>query len=761
LAKIAEASDATLVVFPERGLQCPERFEYLRDDIFSLANHGNVDVLVSLDSSLAGGAGSDRVRRFPRQPGAVPCLGLGMKDEGIPCISFDAYAGMTDLLLHCVNVHGASRIAFLRGRENDLYRAYIDVLEASGIAYDPLLVSDPFGPTEGAKALGQLMDGRHLLPGRDFDTLACASDLMLLDAGKRLEGLGISIPDDVRAVGFGDSPESNLLEVPCTTVRMPIHEMATMAWTVAMDMLEKPGTPIKDIVLPTECVIRRSCGCSDREGSWQRWLTAEFDIHSSAAGSRLKSLLVQCASYDGSDSHVAASIEETVRSLSYRYLDRGGDPGRLVEALRRYERHVASREFVQKLGGPIREIFLRQQDLVSREHAYARSNLESRLSALHLDLLGLRDRKALPELLFRHLPSMGMDSAYLVLYGEEGESVFVGGFGDRRQLAGPERFDRSRLLPPRLGDTLRNGVYTVEPLFSDRRSLGYLLLETSLFDGRVPEALGMAIGSALKGTSPAICFGSATELGAGGAVYVIGALPEGLSSLFPPDRLVSVASYGDFLDEAVGRPPVLLVSSENRAELFERIRAGSVCPTVPITVVKETWSEGEVERLCLVPDILVAVTAVTDSQAFHARLSALLCNDRLLPPLTGVLVKRAVAYISSHAAEQISRWQLAEAVSVSEDYLTRIFRKETGLSPWDWLNRQRIHVATELLRQTGLPVNEVASRTGFRDQAYFSRVFKKIKGVSPGSMRAKAPLRGGVDAQPRDRRPERGCTDLS
>ena len=84
---------------------------------------------------------------------------------------------------------------------------------------------------------------------------------------------------------------------------------------------------------------------------------------------------------------------------------------------------------------------------------------------------------------------------------------------------------------------------------------------------------------------------------------------------------------------------------------------------------------------------------------------------------------------------RVSRWQLAEYVNISEDYLTRIFKKDMGLSPWDYLNRYRVQLATEMLTQTGSTINEVASATGFQDQAYFCRVFKKIKGVSPGQVR--------------------------
>ena len=107
----------------------------------------------------------------------------------------------------------------------------------------------------------------------------------------------------------------------------------------------------------------------------------------------------------------------------------------------------------------------------------------------------------------------------------------------------------------------------------------------------------------------------------------------------------------------------------------------------------------------------------------------------MLPPFTGLIVKRAIAYLNDHATQPISRWQLAEAVSISEDYLARIFRKELGLSPWDYLNRYRIQLSVSLLLGSGRTLSEIARDSGFQDQAYFCRVFKKIKGFSPGHVR--------------------------
>ena len=100
-----------------------------------------------------------------------------------------------------------------------------------------------------------------------------------------------------------------------------------------------------------------------------------------------------------------------------------------------------------------------------------------------------------------------------------------------------------------------------------------------------------------------------------------------------------------------------------------------------------------------------------------------------------MLVKKAILYFDQNAGSYISRWKLADSVNVSEDYLSRIFHREMGLPLWDYLNRLRIFVAADLLLQTDESIQAIALRTGFQDQSYFCRIFKKIYGVPPGHFR--------------------------
>ncbi len=152
-------------------------------------------------------------------------------------------------------------------------------------------------------------------------------------------------------------------------------------------------------------------------------------------------------------------------------------------------------------------------------------------------------------------------------------------------------------------------------------------------------------------------------------------------------------------------------------------------------IVKDSFDRKEVDLIAELPNVLIVNSCITESEEFISRIVGIFGGSELLPSLTSALVKRAIAYLNKNASLQISRWQLADAVNISEDYLTRIFRKEVGISPWDYLNRYRIQLACKLLTQTGLSINEIAQDTGFQDQAYFCRVFKKVKGFPPGHIR--------------------------
>ncbi|MDO4328547.1 MAG: AraC family transcriptional regulator [Lachnospiraceae bacterium] len=100
------------------------------------------------------------------------------------------------------------------------------------------------------------------------------------------------------------------------------------------------------------------------------------------------------------------------------------------------------------------------------------------------------------------------------------------------------------------------------------------------------------------------------------------------------------------------------------------------------------------------------------------------------------LIRKCLDYIDFHYNTELSLISLAKMFSVSESYLSTLFKKETGTTLTDFINSTRIRQALILLNTTSLPVGEVAARCGFLDSNYFSRIFKKQLGLSPREYRA-------------------------
>lgn len=92
-------------------------------------------------------------------------------------------------------------------------------------------------------------------------------------------------------------------------------------------------------------------------------------------------------------------------------------------------------------------------------------------------------------------------------------------------------------------------------------------------------------------------------------------------------------------------------------------------------------------------------------------------------------------YVKLHMLENISVTDIAEVMHFNPRYLMRAFKKKTEMSIVEYITKVRIDKAKELLKETKLPVKEIASMVGYADYAYFTRVFKKEVGTSPNQYR--------------------------
>ena len=98
-------------------------------------------------------------------------------------------------------------------------------------------------------------------------------------------------------------------------------------------------------------------------------------------------------------------------------------------------------------------------------------------------------------------------------------------------------------------------------------------------------------------------------------------------------------------------------------------------------------------------------------------------------------VEKAIQYMYSNYGESLMIGEIAEHVSLSRSYFTKLFSRETGYSPSQYLMNIRINMAQEMLLGRVLSVSQIAEECGFGTVAHFSRVFKAKIGESPRAFR--------------------------
>jgi AraC family transcriptional regulator of arabinose operon len=105
-------------------------------------------------------------------------------------------------------------------------------------------------------------------------------------------------------------------------------------------------------------------------------------------------------------------------------------------------------------------------------------------------------------------------------------------------------------------------------------------------------------------------------------------------------------------------------------------------------------------------------------------------------------VREAMEYICQNFARHIDLGQIAEAASLSVSRLSHLFRAETGTTPQQFLESQRLARAVQLLELTPLSIKQIAGQVGFDSPFYFTLRFKKQMGVSPRGWREKGKRSG-------------------
>jgi DNA-binding LacI/PurR family transcriptional regulator len=182
-------------------------------------------------------------------------------DHQIPSVTIENKNATRRLVEHLITVHDRERILFVRGpvnQEDSQWRevGYSQALEAYGIPYDPDLVICG----EFEREIAYQETKKVLANNLEFDAVFSGDDDSAIGVINALREAGYHIPEDISVAGFDDLRLSAFLTPPLTTVKAPTELVGRTAAKHLFDLLA--GKEVDNVtLLPTEIVIRRSCGC--------------------------------------------------------------------------------------------------------------------------------------------------------------------------------------------------------------------------------------------------------------------------------------------------------------------------------------------------------------------------------------------------------------------------------------------------------------------------------------------------------------------
>jgi signal transduction histidine kinase/AraC-like DNA-binding protein/ActR/RegA family two-component response regulator len=460
-----------------------------------------------------------------------PLIFVAAGEDG-PSVVADNRSGVLEAMRHLVE-HGHRRIAFIAGSVEDMegdtgerLQAYHDAVEALGLDADPHLVAWGRHVYKGGHAAMRQI----LASGVPLTAVLASNDESALGAIQALREAGHVTPQDVAVVGFDDRPESAVQEPALSSVHIPLRKMGYRAVESLFRYLTGQAGTVESARIPTWLVARESCGCGQNAPhlAASRVAPPQTVGPEPMAGRRqwvqtMAALVL--AEAQGLSSDEVDALCECLVSAFGASVERN-DPSRFQEALETVLRQVVAsgddvhawQAALSSLGAALEGLpaarrvrateWLDQARLTVsaslrrqfRQHVVDQRWTFNRLGTLTARLLAALDETQIYQVLARHLPTMGIHTAWLALFSAEGDDPVASTM--LRDITSPDpptRHFPSREFPPQ-------GLLSPDPPFSlalfpltgPRGQLGYVAFDAEHLDlcGAITQELATALNSA-------------------------------------------------------------------------------------------------------------------------------------------------------------------------------------------------------------------------------------------------------------------------
>jgi DNA-binding LacI/PurR family transcriptional regulator len=198
----------------------------------------------------------------------VPLVAVDRNPADLPIDTVETTnAQSANLAVQHLLQDGFQKIGLISGPEHlttsiQRRQGYEQALVQAGLEIDPSLIyTSNYRQAGGYQGMQSLLE--HIqLPG----AVLILNNLMALGAMQYLHEQHLRIPEDVAVVGFDDMPWATSLQPPLTVVEQPVYDMGLYAARLMLERIAEPTKPVKHLILENKLVVRRSCGCKQKDG---------------------------------------------------------------------------------------------------------------------------------------------------------------------------------------------------------------------------------------------------------------------------------------------------------------------------------------------------------------------------------------------------------------------------------------------------------------------------------------------------------------
>ncbi|MDA3958191.1 AraC family transcriptional regulator [Oceanispirochaeta sp.] len=220
-------------------------------------------------------------------------------------------------------------------------------------------------------------------------------------------------------------------------------------------------------------------------------------------------------------------------------------------------------------------------------------------------------------------------------------------------------------------------------------------------------------------------------------------------SFIPQDRGNKMKGYGKTLILILGKSLLMELLKNPYASRVQRILNSPLISKTPLhfrldqdqyTLTEQIfWRIHKELTLCAADS-----QSVTELYLLEIILQILRCGQMKKEKTSVFLeasplwsVKDTVQYIHDHYDQSLSLNELAHRCAYNPSYFSRVFKEQTGIALFEYINRLRIEGACRLLKNSEMSILDIAFAVGYNNVSFFNRYFKKLHSMSPGEYRRK------------------------